>query len=300
MYCLFELLTVACLVVFVAGILFVVCAAMRLLYRAKDPAISSYPGAAVHREARRSRKKSSSAALGPGRTLFGLTAAGATRVAAARVRRGGVDIRGEAMIDFLLGCLRASYGQTLRHEISPAPTGPHSMPSDPISVPDLAGGITHPVAAPLTRAAIFLVATLNPGPNNRAAVRSFCGDLAALLRAVGFRDLEGGLSCVMGFGSERLGPALWAAAAGEAASVPGDSRRSAPRGLHAGRLAVPHPREAHGFVLRAGDADHGAHRGCRFAGRRSAGIPLLRRPRSHGLCRRNGESAGARQRSTPC
>ena len=44
MYCLFELLTVACLVVFVAGILFVVCAAMRLLYRAKDPAISSYPG----------------------------------------------------------------------------------------------------------------------------------------------------------------------------------------------------------------------------------------------------------------
>ena len=31
MYCLFELLTVACLVVFVAGILFVVCAAMILV-----------------------------------------------------------------------------------------------------------------------------------------------------------------------------------------------------------------------------------------------------------------------------
>jgi putative iron-dependent peroxidase len=58
-----------------------------------------------------------------------------------------------------------------------------------------------PVAAPLTRAAIFLVATLNPGVNNRATVRSFCGDLAALVRAVEFRDLEGGLSCVMGFGS---------------------------------------------------------------------------------------------------
>jgi putative iron-dependent peroxidase len=58
------------------------------------------------------------------------------------------------------------------------------------------------VAGPLTRAAIFLVATLNPGLENRGTLRSFCGDLAALLRAVEFRDLEGGLSCVMGFGSE--------------------------------------------------------------------------------------------------
>ncbi len=33
-------------------------------------------------------------------------------------------------------------------------------------------------------------------------MRSFCGDLSALLRAVGFRDLEGGLSCVMAFGSD--------------------------------------------------------------------------------------------------
>ena len=62
--------------------------------------------------------------------------------------------------------------------------------------------VAQPVAAPLTRAAIFLVVTLNPGPENRTTVRSFCGDLAALLRAVEFRDLEGGLSCVMGFGSD--------------------------------------------------------------------------------------------------
>jgi putative iron-dependent peroxidase len=62
--------------------------------------------------------------------------------------------------------------------------------------------IAQPVAAPLTRAAIFLVVTLNPGPENRAAVRSLCGDLAALFRAVEFRDLEGGLSCVMALGSE--------------------------------------------------------------------------------------------------
>jgi porphyrinogen peroxidase len=58
------------------------------------------------------------------------------------------------------------------------------------------------IAAPLTRAAIFLVVALNPGDDNRAAVRSFCADLSALVRAVGFRDLEGELSCVMGLGSE--------------------------------------------------------------------------------------------------
>jgi porphyrinogen peroxidase len=58
-----------------------------------------------------------------------------------------------------------------------------------------------PVVARLTRAAIFLVVTVNPEPEHPVAVRGFCGDLAALLRAVGFRDLEGGLSCVMAFGS---------------------------------------------------------------------------------------------------
>ncbi len=61
--------------------------------------------------------------------------------------------------------------------------------------------VAQAVAAPLTRAAIFLVATLNAGRENRATVLSFCGDLAALIRAVEFRDLEGNLSCVMAFGS---------------------------------------------------------------------------------------------------
>ena len=62
--------------------------------------------------------------------------------------------------------------------------------------------IAQPVIAPLTRDAIFLVATVNPGTASAAAVRSLCGDLASLLRAVGFRDIEGQLSCVLGFGSE--------------------------------------------------------------------------------------------------
>jgi porphyrinogen peroxidase len=78
------------------------------------------------------------------------------------------------------------------------------METDPMSAPLAAVPfpvVAQPVAAPLTRAAIFLVVTLHPGSDHRAALRSFCGDLAALLRAVEFRDLEGGLSCVMGFGS---------------------------------------------------------------------------------------------------
>ena len=62
--------------------------------------------------------------------------------------------------------------------------------------------IPQPVVAQLTRAAIFLVVTIKPGPESDAVVRALCGDLAALLRAVGFRDLEGRLSCVMGFGSD--------------------------------------------------------------------------------------------------
>src|SRR5580700_9373097 len=79
------------------------------------------------------------------------------------------------------------------------------MDPDPMGAPEAAGrcpALAQAVDAPLTRAAIFLVATINPGSENRATVRSFCGDLAALLRAVEFRDLEGGLSCVVGFGSD--------------------------------------------------------------------------------------------------
>jgi porphyrinogen peroxidase len=59
-----------------------------------------------------------------------------------------------------------------------------------------------PVVSKLTRAAIFLVVTVNSGSEHDAAVRALCGDLAGLLRAVGFRDLEGQLSCVMAFGSD--------------------------------------------------------------------------------------------------
>jgi putative iron-dependent peroxidase len=58
------------------------------------------------------------------------------------------------------------------------------------------------VVQDLTRAAIFLVVTINPGAASRTAIRSFCGGLPGLVRAVGFRDIEGNLSCVMGIGSD--------------------------------------------------------------------------------------------------
>jgi porphyrinogen peroxidase len=62
--------------------------------------------------------------------------------------------------------------------------------------------VPQPVATGLTRAAIFLVVTINPGAGHRTAIRSFCADLAALVRSVGFREQEGTLSCVVGFGSD--------------------------------------------------------------------------------------------------
>src|ERR1700723_3774097 len=79
------------------------------------------------------------------------------------------------------------------------------MKTDPMRKPEAADRLpvlAQQVAAPLSRAAIFLAATLNPGPENRATLRSFCGDLAALVRAVEFRDLDASLSCVVGFGSD--------------------------------------------------------------------------------------------------
>jgi porphyrinogen peroxidase len=66
----------------------------------------------------------------------------------------------------------------------------------------LLSAIPQPVVAQLTRAAIFLVVTIKSEAECDTVVRALCGDLAALLRAVGFRAIEGRLSCVMGFGSD--------------------------------------------------------------------------------------------------
>jgi porphyrinogen peroxidase len=58
------------------------------------------------------------------------------------------------------------------------------------------------VVATLTRAAIFLVVCIRQDSDAYAQLRSFCGDLSGLIRAVEFRDIEAGLTCIVGFGSD--------------------------------------------------------------------------------------------------
>ena len=58
------------------------------------------------------------------------------------------------------------------------------------------------VVVPLTRDTIFLVVTVNRDDESLAAVRALCGDLPKLVRAVGFREPAGNLSCVLGVGSD--------------------------------------------------------------------------------------------------
>jgi putative iron-dependent peroxidase len=56
------------------------------------------------------------------------------------------------------------------------------------------------VLSPLTRAALFLVVTIDPGGESR--VRDLLSDLTGLQQAVGFRSQEATLSCVTGIGSQ--------------------------------------------------------------------------------------------------
>lgn len=53
----------------------------------------------------------------------------------------------------------------------------------------------------LTRAAIFLVLTMNEGADAEDSVRALCADIAALVRGVGFRAQESDLSCIVGIGA---------------------------------------------------------------------------------------------------
>ncbi|MGG4605113.1 Dyp-type peroxidase [Paenalcaligenes sp. Me131] len=55
------------------------------------------------------------------------------------------------------------------------------------------------VVAPITRSAIYIVATLAPSSEQDDKIRALCGNLAALVRSVGHRVSTGHLSCVCGF-----------------------------------------------------------------------------------------------------
>src|ERR1700754_3910010 len=60
------------------------------------------------------------------------------------------------------------------------------------------------VEAPLSRAAVFLVMEAAEGDAALAGVRDALGAVGDLVKNVGFRDLNGRLSCVVG-----IGAALW-------------------------------------------------------------------------------------------
>src|SRR5271155_2538480 len=62
--------------------------------------------------------------------------------------------------------------------------------------------LAQPLLAQLTRAAIFLVVTVKTKAESYATVRSFCGDLAGIIRAVEFRDIDAALTCIAAFGSD--------------------------------------------------------------------------------------------------
>ena len=65
------------------------------------------------------------------------------------------------------------------------------------------------VEAPLSRSAVFLVMTAGEGDADLAGIRDALGAVGDLVKNVGFRDLGGRLSCVVGIGSalwDRLSP----------------------------------------------------------------------------------------------
>jgi putative iron-dependent peroxidase len=67
---------------------------------------------------------------------------------------------------------------------------------------DDSASVPQAVLAPLTSAAIFLVACIKPDGESYATVRSLCADLAGIFRAIDFRRTGAGLSCVAAFGSD--------------------------------------------------------------------------------------------------
>jgi porphyrinogen peroxidase len=65
------------------------------------------------------------------------------------------------------------------------------------------------VEAPLSRSAVFLVMAAGEGDADLAGIREALGAVGDLVKNVGFRDLGGRLSCIVGIGSElwdRLSP----------------------------------------------------------------------------------------------
>ena len=74
------------------------------------------------------------------------------------------------------------------------------MSDQPADPPD-AQPAAQPVTTRRTRDAIFLVVCVNDGAAAADTARGFIGDLAGFVRAVGTRDPQASLSCIVGLGS---------------------------------------------------------------------------------------------------
>ena len=117
--------------------------------------------------------------------------------------------------------------------------------------------LPQPVVGPLTRSAIFLVLCIRQDEDAYTRLRAFCADLSGLIRAVEFRDIEAGLTCIAGFGSDAWDKLFGAPRPAEL--HPFQEIRSA------GRHAVSTPGDilfhirakTHGPLLRARYANHG-------------------------------------------
>jgi len=68
------------------------------------------------------------------------------------------------------------------------------------------GSITQNVSGPLTRSAVFLVLSVEDDPGALDTVRDVLSDLDGLVKTVGFRDLNGRLSCTVGIGDRIWAP----------------------------------------------------------------------------------------------
>ena len=99
--------------------------------------------------------------------------------------------------------------------------------------------LPQPVLAPLTPAAIFLVATIDEG--GEETVHDALRDISGLVRAIGFRDPTKQLSVVDLDRLRRVGPAVLRTAAAELHPFVELQGGRAPRPVDAGRSAVPHP-----------------------------------------------------------
>ena len=155
------------------------------------------------------------------------------------------------------------------------------------------------VVVPLTSDTIFLVLTIAQSVSSRVRVRTLCADLSALLRAVGFRDPNAKLSCVMAFGSE-----AW-----DRFSARRARRNCIPFGRFAPGRATPSPlRAICCFISAPSGMDLCFEFATQIMARlgdavspvgRSARLPLFRRSRPARLCRRHREPARHAKPSMP-